>query len=436
MGSAPHMVIMPLPVHGGVPASRKYIYDPIHGSISLTGAVLDVVNHPLLQRLWGIRQTGFAHLVFPGAGHSRLEHCLGTMWVARAMSESLGLGRSERQRVELAALMHDIGHPPFSHSLEGPLVEVTGMDHEGWTRKLIQGEAPQGFSGHWESIPGYGERSIGGILETHDIPVREVASLLQEEGEERKSYVREMLHGTIDADRLDYLARDGHYTGVAHGTIDSSRLIETLAVSRGHLAFAEKGRSAVEGFLVARSLMYATVYFNKTVRIAEAMAVSAIERMRGYPESASRLFSMTDGELLGTLEAAGGRSREMARRLRVRALYKRAFTLSESHEPGGASEKLSRDPHLRRQIEDELARAAKGRAGDVLVDVIPHRARPEEDVTLIDQGRTRHLLAEDPSLAHLVRRSPTHWRIAVYAEPRLRERVSDLGEKVLLSYLV
>jgi hypothetical protein len=414
-----------------MPSGSKYIYDPIHGSVTLEGAVLDLVNHPLLQRLWGIKQTGMAHLVFPGAGHSRLEHSLGVLWVVREMARGLGLDDKEKRRVELAGLLHDIGHTPFSHSLGSALEEVTGLDHEEWTVKLINGDLSGGFGKYGQGIPGYEPTPLPEVLSRHGIKAKDVASLLKKlQRGQRSTYLDEMLHGTIDADRLDYMERDAHYTGVAHGAIDSSRLMETLRISNGHLAFAEKGRSAVEGFLVARSLMYATVYYNKTVRIAEAMILSAVERFPRYPDSARELLSMTDGDLLSALGAAGGRAREMAMRLKVRSLFKRAFVIGEERQ-SKRWENLACDPVSRRKVEDELADLFHGRPGDVIIDAVKPATSPREDVIIAENDGPRNLLQDDPFLAHMVRRSPTRWNVAVYTSPRLREDVTRQGRRAL-----
>jgi hypothetical protein len=414
-----------------VPQGYKYIYDPIHGSITLRGATLDAMSHPLLQRLWGVRQTGMAHLIFPGAGHSRLEHSLGVLWVARSMAEALGLDEDVIRTIELAGLLHDIGHTPFSHSLEGALVEVTGANHEKRGVELITHDPPHGFLRFGKGIPGYEPLALPDLLSRHGVDAWEVAGLLQSSRTNRKTkFIEEMLHGPIDADRLDYLERDAHYTGVAHGAIDSNRLMETLRTSDGHLAFAEKGRSAVEGFLVARSLMYASVYYNKTVRIAESMILSAVERVPGYPEAARELLAMTDGELLSALELVDERAREMVMRLKVRALYKRAFAVGED-DTLEKWERLARNPQERRQLEDELAATVHAKPGQVLVDIITMTNPPGEDVTIVEEGTPHKLLEEDPYLAHLVRRSPTRWKVGIYTIPKLRGEVQRRGKKAL-----
>lgn len=416
-----------------MPKRQKYIYDPIHGSIPLHGAVLDLVGHPLVQRLWGIRQTGMAHLVFPGASHTRLEHSLGVLYVTRELSSRLGLSEEKSRLEEIAGLLHDIGHTPFSHSLEGPLVEATGMNHEGRTAGLIADGTPKELLCYGSGIAGYSPTSIPELLEQHGIDPSEIAGLLRRGGR-KPGYLTEMLHGTIDADRLDYLERDAHYTGVAQGVIDSSRIIETARRAKGHLAFAEKGLAAVEAFLLARGHMYVSVYCNKTVRIAEAMLQSAVERAPGFPDSGRELLAKTDGELLAALESLDGRPKEMVHRLMSRALYKLAFVVREGEVSPRWADHLTRRPAERRRIEDELAGALKAKSGDVVIDVLNPLELPGADVRIVErEGRLRFLLDEDEALSRLLGRSPTGWLAAIYVAPRSRER-AEKSKQTLLKY--
>ncbi len=399
-----------------VSEKSAYIYDPIHGSIHLSGVMLELMGHPLLQRLWGIRQTGMAHLVFPGSSHTRLEHSLGTRWVTREMSAHLGLPSREATSLEIAALLHDLGHTPFSHSLEPALVESTGENHEDRTGRLIRGDLPRGMEAFGQDILEYRAPSIPEVLERHDVDPREVAKLLGQ-GFREKPYLRELLHGTIDADRLDYMLRDAHYTGVAHGVVDKSRIIATLGLHRNHVAFFEKGRAAVEGFLIGRSLMYSSVYFNKTVRVAETMLLSAVERHPEFLDRGGEILTATDGRLLTALDAAGGISRELARRLEARVLYKVAIT-SDKVSPTLTAH-YRENPAERRAAEDAMAEELGGRGGNVLIDIPPVLELPGEDVRMLpDEGAEYRLLAKDPYLSRLVGRSPAPWELAVYTTPQ------------------
>jgi hypothetical protein len=397
---------------------RKSIFDPVHGPISLDATAIAAIGTPEFQRLWGIRQTGFAHLVFPGANHTRLEHSLGTYWVAREMASRLGLNDEVVQLVAAAGLLHDLGHAPFSHTLDGPLEEVTGLDHERVSRRRIEGTDP---------VEGPAAGEVTGALERVGLDPKAVADLVDPRGgRDAHSLPRALLHGPIDADRIDYMQRDAHYTGVAHGAMDAIRLLDTLRPAGGRLAFAEKGRAAVEGFLVGRSLMYSTVYYHKTVRAAEMMAQAAVERVHGYPAEARPLFGLADGELLVRLRDAGGVSAVLTRRLVERRLYKRVFgRRSLDRSARSAWLRLLRAPPRRREFEDRLADRIGAPAGAVLVDLggLVPRGRGVDDpgeIALILDGRLTRPFRSPGPWRTLALRSPSDWAVSIYVAPEHR----------------
>jgi uncharacterized protein len=407
-----------------VPGTRKSIFDPVHGTILLDGPALALIGTGEFQRLWGIRQTGFAHLVFPGANHTRLEHSLGTFWVAGQMADRLGLEGHARRRVTAAALLHDLGHGPFSHTLDGPMVEVLGFGHEGVSRQRIEGNDP-----FWPP-----ERAeVPRILERFALRPGEVADLVDPIRAKSPSPLeRAILHGAVDADRIDYLQRDAHYTGVGHGAVDAGRLLETIRAEEGHLVFAEKGRSAVEGFLVGRALMYSTVYYHKTVRAAEMMAQAAVERQRGYPGVAREQFRGTDGELLDRLRAGEGVSRELAEALLARRLYKRAFgwrTVTGSAR--AAWRRLLRRPEERRTLEDSIAARVRCSPGGVLIDLAglePRRVAGDSwaNVRVLRDNRPIYPFRAPGPWRSLAARPPSEWAVSVYVLPRVRTTAARL----------
>ncbi len=403
---------------------RKSIFDPVHGPIALRGVALDLVGTPEFQRLWGVRQTGFAHLVFPGANHTRLEHSLGAYWVAEQMAARLGLDEADTQRVTAGALLHDIGHGPFSHTLDGPMVEVLGRPHERLSCARIEGTDPT-----WPA-----EKSdVPGVLERYALEPRSIARLIDpREGISSSRLLRSLLHGPIDADRIDYLQRDAYYTGVAHGAIDAVRLLDTLRAVRGRLVYEEKGRSAVEGFLVGRALMYSSVYFHKTVRAAELMAQAAVERIAGYPEAARPLFSTRDGELLVRLSEAGGISRALVEGLVERRLYKRAFGWRTVGGPARRTWRRWLDrPAERRSVEDEVAAGVGAPPGSVLIDLVGLGARtePGDDwggIGLLVGGRTTYPFHGPSPWRTLATRPASEWAVSVYAARPFAAAVSRL----------
>lgn len=401
---------------------RKSIFDPVHGIIGVDGTALPLIGHPAFQRLWGIRQTGFAHLVFPGANHTRLEHSLGVYWVTRQMATRLGLPKEEALRVSLGGLLHDLGHGPFSHTLDPSFHEVLGFGHERISRAWITGESLEGIV----SMEAGSGRTISETLDRSGVSPRSVADLVDPApGREAQPALRSMLHGAIDADRIDYLQRDAHYTGVAHGTIDAARLLDTVQERQGRLVFAEKGRNAVEGFLVGRALMYSSVYFHKTVRSAEVMAQSALERLPDYPEIPRSVFGMTDGEFFAYLTSASSRSAEIVRRFRSRQLFKRALAWREV--PAGlgpSARRLVQRPANRRHVEDILADRLGVPPGTVLLDLAGLVSRSMTgdwaEVGLLGGRRVTYPFRSPSVWRDLALRPPSAWQLAVYVPPDRR----------------
>ena len=398
--------------------ARKAIFDPVHGPIPLDDLALGLVGTTEFQRLWGIRQTGFAHLVFPGANHTRLEHSLGTYWVAGRFAERLGLDPEAGRRLAAGALLHDLGHAPFSHTLDGPMREVLGHGHETESRVRIEG-------------PG----EVADVLESFGVMPQKVADLVDPPSGRRRSWLGGILHGAIDADRIDYLQRDAHYTGVAHGAIDAVRLLDTVRRQGGRLVFAEKGRSAVEGFLVGRALMYSTVYFHKTVRSAEIMAQAAVERQPGYPVAAAPQFGWTDGELLVRLADRGGFGAGLVRSILARRLYKRAFGWPEIDDGTRRRwQRLARRPTERRKLEDEVAGRLRAPPGSVLFDLagVEVRGDPVDDwadVGISSGRRVAYPFRGAGPWQALVERPPTDWSVSVYVAPRYRRAAARWFER-------
>jgi HD superfamily phosphohydrolase len=322
-------------------ASHKIVHDPVHGSIRITGLNERLLESAELQRLGHIKQLGLANLVFPGANHTRLEHSLGACHISDRLAGELDLPAEDRSRLTAASLLHDVGHGPFSHTLEGAVFSELGFDHVEQSRRIIRGEVealPPGHRADLGSPPAVRE-----IIEAAGLDPSEVACLLEggkgptifdfapdsaplEGLDPKERPLRQIIHGVVDVDQIDYLMRDSHYTGVAHGVIDVDRLLQTLIVADGELAVDRGGVSALEGMLVARGLMYSSVYFHKTARIAELMLARAVERL-GDPDFLSRVPSMTDRELMGELLERED-AREAVLRLNYRRLHKSAYQLT------------------------------------------------------------------------------------------------------------
>src|SRR3569833_556460 len=231
---------------------RKIINDPVYGFITVDSQlILDIIAHPCYQRLRRIHQMAMAHLVYPGAVHTRLHHSLGAYHLmCQAVSELKGKGADitpeEEVAVKAAILLHDIGHGPFSHALE--YVLIPGVHHEEISLQIM----------HQLNDEFNGALNLAIDLFT---------------GNYHKQFLHQLISGQQEEDRMDYLTRDNFFTGVSEGVIGYARILKLLTARDGQLMVDEKGIYSVEIFLVARRLMYWQVYLHKTVLSAEKMLI-------------------------------------------------------------------------------------------------------------------------------------------------------------------
>ncbi len=433
----------------------KVIHDSVHGSVRVDGIFLTLLERPEMQRLHGIHQLGLAHFVFPGANHTRLEHSLGTYHIAREMAESLQLGEQDRRTVLAAAMLHDTGHAPFSHTLEEIIHDRTGLDHADITRALIMGEVSA--CGLRDAALLGPLPSIAEVLESEGISPVEVSELIASSylrrgtGQETlaveggqahfggKNYLRQMISGPLDVDQMDYLLRDAYYTGVAHGTIDIDRLLQTVDLFHGDLVVSKGGVVAAEGLMVARALMYTSVYFHKTVRIAEMMLCKAVEL--APPSLLSGIQEETDCSLSAKLLACGGEPERLMTLLRYRRLYKKAVMLPIAGLSEGQIGQLIDLANYRRRKakEREIAERAGIREADVILD-IPERAlllsEPrigKTDVPVLDGDRIRPLSRYSPLAKAIQSRGVHDWAVMVATPAQHREEVERAVPKVLFS---
>ena len=237
----------------------KIINDPVYGFISIPSELhFDIIQHPYFQRLRRIKQLGLSYYVYPGATHTRFEHVIGAMHLMNsAVTELRKKGHSVSEKERLAALtailLHDLGHGPYSHTLEGILLK--NVDHEEMSL-LLMGEMDDKFGG---------KISLGIDIFKDNYP---------------KKFLHKLVSSQLDTDRLDYLKRDSFYSGVTEGGIGTDRIIKMLNVVNDELVIEEKGIYSAEQFLVARRIMYWQVYLHKTVIAAEEMLKRAIKRAR------------------------------------------------------------------------------------------------------------------------------------------------------------
>lgn len=248
---------------------KKIINDPVFGFINIPGTLLyNLLQHPYVQRLTRIKQLGLSSYVYPGAQHTRFQHSLGAMYlmteaIKTLKSKGISISQHETEAACAAILLHDVGHGPFSHALEG--VIIPHLSHEEITLRIMQ------------KINKEYEGKLDLALEIF-------------QNTYHKTFLHQLVSGQLDMDRLDYLRRDSFFTGVTEGNIGSARIIKMLNIKNDTLVVEAKGIYSIENFLMNRRLMYWQVYFHKTAFAIEKMLIKTIERAKIIAKQDSTLF--------------------------------------------------------------------------------------------------------------------------------------------------
>lgn len=435
---------------GVIITGYKIIHDVVHGSIKLDGFMLDLVQAPEINRLHNIKQLGLVYLVFPGAQHTRFEHSMGVSYIADRMAQELKLNEGERSLVRAAGFLHDIGHGPYSHTLEYIFHGILGLDHMEITKDIITGK--QDIMSDLDQY--FDFKPIPAILEDNGLDPKEVADLVtgttenagypffnvSDSGQQffnDRKYLAQIIHSSIDADQLDYLMRDSYYTGVAHGTVDLDRLLKTMEIFNNDLIIHRKGVPAVEGMLVARALMYSSVYFHKTARIAETMLSRAVELSLDGDDD-EKILSMMDMDLLNWLERKSSIGREMAYRIKYRNLYKRVFEIDLDELTDQQREELSAlaTPRERKRMEEEICRKAGIPIGKAFIDIpapellISEPRLTKTNVKILDDDKAYTLPKFSPLANAIRKRRVTNWALMVFCDGRYNNQVSKVAERL------
>ena len=367
----------------------KVVLDPVHGYIELDDLVQDLLSTPQVQRLRRVKQLGFSNLVYPGANHTRFEHSLGTMHLASVLTRNLDSVEEDRKtEMKAAALLHDIGHGPFSHVTENVIYKYTRRRHDDVKDILGKGETRD-------------------VLEKYGISPGNLIKHIKGE----TSY-GQILSSEIDVDRMDYLVRDAHYTGVAFGVVDYNRLINQMNFYEDRLVVDYGGLKAAESLLVSRFWMNTSVYYHHVTRISEAMCSRAVEYMIENNElDPLRLRQMDDIDLTVSMRNATGYAGELSRLLDARKLYKRALYVGLAD----VGKNVLRYRDRIRRAEKEIAELAGVDPEYVLVDIpktpemLEMRAMIKTDHKMIPLNEASHFVSILQE-AHM-----DNWRMGVYS---------------------
>lgn len=424
-----------------------YVRDPVHGSIRLTRLQEELLKTVEVQRLSFVRQLGTTFQCYPGAHGMRLGHAVGVSHIAGVIASHLSdssledmeeTGEETLNLVQAAGMLHDIGHTPWSHTLEPLYREIHGEDHMDLVASMVTGKTIMG-------VPGSGK--IPEILRAWGVCPGTVADLARSRFR-GKAFIQQMIFGEVDADMLDYLQRDFHSTGVSYGHIEVDRIISTMTIGEGRLVFQIKGLDAIRDFLLARLHMYSSVYLHRKTRIVDQMLLAATRRSVLELGELPDFHFMTDDQLLSLLadQSSDPWVREMAWRVKFRqGLFTQVFSI-------GALARSSSDNGFLRELRSfggtpgEIARVLTERISEesgadprmIIVDLPAEAVRNSEerfqklDIRLIEtDGRLLSLEQVDPAFArYLGEMKPNRNLVTVSCSPEVKSAVSAGCDKL------
>ena len=379
------------------------IKDSVHDWVTLTPVAADLLDTPTFQRLRHIKQLSTVRLVYPSASHTRFEHSLGVYHLADEALRHLRVDGDRADHLRAAALLHDVGHGPYGHQTEEVIMRRTGRHHDE-IAGVIEGT------------------EVAETLRKHDLSPERVAGLVRGEGE-----LGQLISGELDVDRMDYLVRDAHHTGVPYGSIDHGRLVRSLRYRDGKLVLAEGNVRTAESLLLARGLMNGIVYRHHVSRIAGSMLERAAERLldRENEVTIEEFARMADHDLLVALRE---HVPELGARIERRNLFKRALWAELSDTPAHLVELTHEDE---RAAERDIAERAGVDETEVIVDV-PRRPSMKESNARVVVGGVVQRLEEASGLVGAIRSAQRGgWRLGVFAPESEREAVAEAAVEIL-----
>jgi HD superfamily phosphohydrolase len=412
-----------------VEKSGGFIKDPIHGYVRISQAERSVIDTEPVQRLKRIRQLAGSEFVYPAANHTRFEHVIGTMHLSGALAEALpiDLPQHQREQLRLAALLHDIGHGPFSHVFEPLLAKHLGKRHEDFVPWLVK------ETDIAERLEAAGlDASILGRLAVGKLASREWPCLDQ------------IISGSVDVDKLDYVVRDSFHTGAGYGSFDVHRLLYAMDVIDNSLSIDDSAVATIESFLLARFESFRTIYFHKASRAVQIMMVRALEAARDElhlldfdgPEDYLKLDDYKVWTGLKECKKSEKIMRDLEHRRLLKCAYERTLFSGEA-----LRSNIISDEGVRGDIEKQIARKAKTEREDVIIDVPTLPSVPYHDTATLPSldipvfrhspsGRKERVpLLETSRIAGALRTFMN--LVRVYTKESYRSRVESAARQIL-----
>ena len=407
------------------------VKDPVHGYVYITEAEKEIMDSYPMQRLRRLRQLAGSEYVYPGANHTRFEHCIGVMYLAGKVLENPHISRvvtdEEAEVARIAALLHDVGHGPFSHVFEHLLIRDLNRTHEDITSWLVE------------------KSEVGDRLAKMGFNPAEVGKLaVGKLHKPKKSFLDQVISSAVDVDKQDFIVRDTFHTGAEYGFIDVFRLIHALDVMDGNIAVEVGALSALEAFVIARIESFKSIYFHRVGRAAQIMLALAMEKANeelGLTafKTPEEYLAMDDYTVWSAVKKCE-KSRHIIENLENRKMLKCAYERTFYEKDAMVSNIFSRDAY-RLQIQSEIAHEAGIAAEAVIIDVPTLPSVPYHHSAVMEHmeipvfsrtaagERTLHRLSEISKIFETLKGFINILR--VYTEVENREKVEKATSKVI-----
>ena len=406
-----------------------FIKDPIYGYIRLTDVERNVIDTLAVQRLRRIRQLAGAEFVYPAANHTRFEHVLGTMYLAGVVCNSLPvhLSNEEKQRVRLAALLHDVGHAPFSHLFEPLLLKYMGRNHEDVSQWVIA------------------ESALGSVISRQGFDPKELSGLaVGQRAKSDRSFLGQIISSSFDVDKMDFVVRDSYHTGAGYGFVDVFRLIYTMDVLDGNLAVDVTALPTLESLILARLESFKAIYFHRACRAVQMMLLKALEAAKDelgilHARSPEEYLEWDDYTVWSKLWA-NPRSKEIVRAIAARKLLKCAYERTFYAKDELASSVFTKET-VRLKLEEEIGSKAKVPVSEVGIDVptlpsVPYHYAMQMgpiDIPIFAKTRSGEKIPQKiTNISKVLDDMRVFMNIVrVYTKEEYRQQVGDAAEEVL-----
>ena len=416
-----------------LPAERLkewgFVKDPIYGYIRLTEVEKNVIDTLAVQRLRRIRQLAGAEYVYPAANHTRFEHVLGAMYLAGIVADNLpvNLSLEEKQKIRLAALLHDVGHAPFSHLFEPMLLKFLHRTHEDMSSWIISdSELTEVIS-----ALGYDPKELSGLA-------------VGKYGTPDKRFLGQIISSSFDVDKMDFVVRDSYHTGAGYGSVDVFRLIYTMDILNGNLAVDITALPALESLILARLESFRAIYFHRACRAVQMMLLRALDLAKDdlqilRIQNPDQYLEWDDFSVWSEL-IQNSKSREILRDLSQRKLLKCAYERTFFVRDELVSSVFTNE-NVRAKLEEEIARKSDVPVDEIGIDVpslpsVPYHNAFEIgpiDIPIFSKNRSGAMVPEKiTELSKVVDVLQVFMNIIrVYTREKYREQVGDAATKVL-----